>query len=221
MADRSGVAVGVLVSVGVVVGVVVVVGVAVLVGVVVEVGVVVGVAVLTGVVAVLIVGDGGPAVGDGVLAVGVGDGAISGSTPAGLVPDWLVVGPDSTPIGTVQGSLSTWAEERALDGCGLGPELLTELAGVMGCSTRPSAKAPATTMATAPATARTGRSPTAAGPRRMRRPIAASPDHATEACARRRARRDEASRCRIRSRPSRAGSTDSAAACSARLMMAS
>lgn len=177
---------------GVAVGVLVLV----LVGVVVGVGVAVGVAVSLGVGVTLMVADGAPALGDGVVVgVGVGGRAIGGSPPAGLLPDRpLVAGPGSTPMGMLPGPVSSLAEERALDGSSLGREVVTELAGLMNCCTRPSAKAPATTMATAPATARTGRSPAAAGPRRTSRPIAGRRSHATNACARRLECRGEASR---------------------------
>jgi hypothetical protein len=110
----GGVAAGVLVLVGVVVGV--------------------GAAELLGVAVTLVVADGVPAVGDAVGALGVDGRATGGSTPARPLPDRpLMAGPGSTPMGMLAGPVSTWAEGRALDGSSLGPEVVTELAGVMRC----------------------------------------------------------------------------------------
>jgi hypothetical protein len=150
-----------------------------------------------------------------VPAVGVG--VITGSTPAPKpFPDPLVVGLGSTPMGRVHGPGPAWVEDLA-GGWRL-LEVLTELAGVTERSMRSRAKTPATTMATAPPIASAGRSQAPSGTRSL---IAARRNHAARKSSRGVAGRGEARRRRIRSRPSPAGSMDSAVVCSARRMMAS
>jgi hypothetical protein len=127
------------------------------------VGVPVSVAVSVGVASVLMVGD-------SVLAVGVGArvgaGAIVGGPTTALLTGRLKNEVGSIPMGPVLGPVFSWAEEWALDRW-LVPAVLTELVGVIGRSTRPTAKAPATTMATALATASTGLSQAAADSSRL------------------------------------------------------
>jgi hypothetical protein len=97
-------------------------------GVVAGVGVPVGSRVGAGV--ALVAGDCVPSAAGGGLALGVGAGATGGTTPTGW--PWEA-GLGSTPRGTLQGPVSTWAgegPEEAPGGCWLVLDVLTELAGL-------------------------------------------------------------------------------------------